>query len=78
LYSAEAKVPDRLDGLTEGMIKEKKSAPKQRGRAAQVRYLLPFAARLAESFSSENELENCCHSYRFVVTAHIDEQHNSL
>jgi hypothetical protein len=37
------------------MIKDKKSAPKQRGRAAQVRYLSPFAARLAESFSSENE-----------------------
>ena len=55
LYYAEAKVPDRLDGLTEEMIKDKKSAPRQRGRAAQVRYLLPFAARLAESFSSENE-----------------------
>ena len=47
LYFAEAKVPDRLDGLTEEMIKDKKSAPRQRGRAAQVRYLSPFAARLA-------------------------------
>jgi hypothetical protein len=50
LYLAEAKAPDRLDGWTEEMIKDTKSAPKQRGRAAQVRYLLPFAARLAESF----------------------------
>ena len=55
LYYAEAKAPDRLDGLTEEMIKDKKSAPKQRGRAAQVRYLSPFAARLAERFSQENE-----------------------
>jgi hypothetical protein len=32
------------------MIKVQGKAPKQRGRAAQVRYLLPFAARLAEIF----------------------------
>ena len=44
-------MPDRLDNLTEEMIKGSGRAPKQRGRAAQVRYLLPFAARLAESFA---------------------------
>ena len=47
-YYAEAKVPSKLDNLTEEMIKAPGKAPKQRGKAAQVRYLLPFAARLAE------------------------------
>jgi hypothetical protein len=55
LYYKDARVPDRLDSLTEEMIKDKKKAPKQRGRAAQVRYLLPFAAKLAESFAGEDE-----------------------
>ena len=55
VYYQAAKVPDRLDSLTEEMIKDQKKPPKQRGRAAQVRYLLPFAARLAESFSDEDE-----------------------
>jgi len=50
-YYVQAKVPDRLDNLTEEMIKGQGKSPKQRGRAAQVRYLLPFAARLAESYA---------------------------
>ena len=50
-YYILARVPDRLDNLTEEMIKGQGKSPKQRGRAAQVRYLLPFAARLAESYA---------------------------
>ena len=42
---------DRLDNLTAEMIKGQGKPPKQRGRAAQVRYLLPFAARLEESYA---------------------------
>jgi hypothetical protein len=53
-YYVQAKVPDRLDNLTEEMIKGQGKPPKQRGRAAQVRYLLPFAARLAESYADTN------------------------
>ena len=41
--------------LTEEMIKVPGTAPKQRGKAAQVRYLLPFAARLAESFADMDQ-----------------------
>ena len=47
-------MPDGLDNLTEEMIKGQGRPPKQRGRAAQVRYLLPFAARLAESYADTN------------------------
>ena len=54
-YYDEAKVPHRLDNLTEEMIKVPGKAPKQRGKAAQVRYLLPFAARLAESFADMDQ-----------------------
>jgi len=54
-YYKDAGVPDRLDGLTTEMIKEDNKPPRQKGRAAQVRYLLPFAAKLAEHFSGENE-----------------------
>ena len=49
-YYAEAKVPDRLDSLTDELIKVPGKAPKQSGKAAQARCLLPFAARLAGSF----------------------------
>jgi len=54
-YYKDAGVPDRLDGLTVEMIKEDGKPPRQRGRAAQVRYLLPFAAKLAEHLSEEGE-----------------------
>ena len=54
IYYHHARVPDRLDGLTAEMIKAKGKSPKQRGRAAQVRYLLPLAAQLAEEHSHEN------------------------
>ena len=54
-YYVEAKVPSRLDNLTEEMIKVPGKAPTQRGKAAQVRYLLPFAARLAESFADMDQ-----------------------
>ena len=37
------------------MIKDDKKPPEQMGRAAQVRDVLPFATKLAESFSGENE-----------------------
>ena len=53
-YYVQAKVPDRLDNLTEEMSKGQGKSPKHRGRAAQVRYLLPFAARLAESYTDTN------------------------
>ena len=54
IYYHHARVPDRLDGLTAEMIKAKGKSPKQTGRAAQVRYLLPLAAQLAEEHSHEN------------------------
>ena len=47
----EATVHDTLGNLTEEMIKVPAKAPKQRGKAAQVRRLLPFAARLAGRFA---------------------------
>ena len=53
-YYVVARVPDRLDNLTEEMIKCQGKSPKQRGRAAQVRYLLPFAAKLAENYAHTN------------------------
>ena len=54
-YYAEAKVQNKLDNLTEEMIKVPGKAPKQRGKAAQARYLLPFATRLAESFADMDQ-----------------------
>ena len=54
-YDDEAKVPNKLDKLTEEMIKVPGKAPKQRGKAAQARYLLPVAARLAESFADMDQ-----------------------
>ena len=51
----EATVHDRLDNLTEEMIKVPAKAPKQRGKAAQVHHLLPVAARLAGSFADMDQ-----------------------
>ena len=51
----EATVHDTLDNLTEEMIKVPAKAPKQRGKATQVRHLLPFAARLAGSFDGMDQ-----------------------
>ena len=52
---AETTMHDTLDNLTEEMIKVPAKAPKQRGKAAQVRRLLPFAARLAGSFADMDQ-----------------------
>ena len=42
-------VCDKLDNLVETMIrKDKKTPPKLRGKAAQVRALVPFGVELAE------------------------------
>ena len=54
-YYKQASVPVRLDNLTLEMIKARGKPPKLRGRAAQVRYLLPFAAQMAEMFADESE-----------------------
>ena len=54
-YYDEANVHDTLDNFTEEMIKVPAKAPKQRGKAAQVRRLLPFAARLARSFADMDQ-----------------------
>ena len=45
LYYKDARVPDRLDSLTDEIIKHDKKPPRQKGRAAQVRYSLPFATK---------------------------------
>ncbi len=45
LYYKDAKVPDILDSLTKEISKYDKKPPKQKGKAAQVRYLLPFGTQ---------------------------------
>ena len=42
IYDTNARVPDRLDSIREEMIKDDKKPPEQMGRAAQMKYRLPF------------------------------------
>ena len=58
LYYKKAWVLYRLDSLTEEMIKGQGEPPKQKGRAAQVRYLLPFCGQVGKKL--------CCHKFSFA------------
>lgn len=52
----ESKPPSRLDNLTLEMIKGKdKLKPKLRSKAAEARYLVPFASMYSEKFRSRND-----------------------
>jgi len=50
-YDIEAKIPT----LTQGMIKKQNASPKIRGKAAEVRALVPFARLAAEKFLSSGD-----------------------
>jgi len=50
-YYREYKPPSKLDGLTIEMLKLPGKGPKLRSKAAECRYLLPFAALMAEKYN---------------------------
>lgn len=54
-YYAETRPPAQLQGLTPEMIRVEQKAPKLRAKAAQCRYLIPFAAALAAEFADGSE-----------------------
>ncbi len=47
--------PSRLDNLTIGMVKERGKGPKLRGKAGEVRYLVPFGKELADQFLTDTD-----------------------
>ena len=58
-FYEEKGIESKLPTLTNGMIKTQNAAPKIRGKAAEVRALVPFARQAAEQFlSSDDPVEN--------------------
>ncbi len=55
VFYREHSTPSRLENLSLEMIKEAKTPAKLRSKAAQCRYLVPFAAALAEEFGGPTE-----------------------
>ena len=70
-FHVEAKLPT----LTQGMIKKQGAAPKLRGKAAEVRALVPFARMAAEKhLSSSNTVENTV----IQMAKHLDQLYSTL
>ena len=53
-----AKPPSRLDNLTDLMVKLPGKSPKLRSKAGECRYLVPFAAKLAQDFDDGSTHRN--------------------
>ena len=74
-FYGEFRVEAKLPTLTQGMIKKQRASPKLRGKAAEIRALVPFARRAAEKhLSREDTVEHTV----IQMAKHLDQLYATL